>query len=107
MPITNPTTSPLAVTSAPASNGATTSVASAAVDTLILAANAGRLGGVIHNDSTKQLYLLLATGAASLTNWTYSVDKGGVVEIPFNYTGVIRGIWQAANGFARVTEFSP
>jgi hypothetical protein len=32
---------------------------------------------------------------------------GAYFEVPANYTGVISGIWAAATGNARVTEYVP
>lgn len=85
---------------------AVTSVTSAAADTTILAANNNRMGAAIFNDSTADLFLLLATGAASSTNFTVKLAAGAYYEVPFSYHGVIKGRWASANGFARVTEFS-
>lgn len=80
------------------------SVASAASDTLILAANANRRGAAVFNDSTAVLSLSLGTTAASSTVFTVKIASQGYYEIPFGYAGQIRGIWASANGFARVTE---
>ena len=76
-------------------------------DTTILAANANRRGATIWNDSTAILYLLLASGTASATNASLSIPAGGYYEVPFGYTGIIKGIWASdASGAARVTEFT-
>jgi hypothetical protein len=76
----------------------------------VLAANANRLGATISNDSTAILYLLLGTGTASATNYTVALDQKGSVaayfEVPFDFTGIITGIWASATGSARVTEFT-
>lgn len=81
-----------------------TSVTSAAADTLILAANTQRRGCAITNDSTATLKLSLGTNAASATAFTVSIAAAGYYEVPFGYSGQIRGIWSAAYGAARVTE---
>lgn len=81
-------------------------VAGSASDGTILAANIGRKGATIHNDSTAILYLLLATGTSSATNFTVQMPAGAYYELPFRYTGVIKGIWASATGNARVTEFT-
>lgn len=86
--------------------GTLTSVTGAAADTTILASNANRLGATVYNDSTAALYLLLSNATSSATVFTIKVAPGGYVEVPFTYTGVIKGIWTAANGAARVTEFT-
>ena len=87
--------------------GTVPSRASAAADTLVLAANANRQGAAITNTDENPLRLLLSTGVASATNFTVSVASGGYYEVPFGYTGQIRGIWDAdGTGGALVTEFS-
>lgn len=91
------------VATAVTSNGPT-SVTAAATDTLILAANTARRGCAIRNESTAVLKVSLGTNAASATAYTAEVAAQGYYETPFGYSGQIRGIWSAANGFARVTE---
>ena len=89
-----------------------TSVAAAAADTLILASNAARKGATIYNDSASAtLYLALGTTAASLTNFTAALlpitnGVAGYYEVPFGFTGQIRGIWSAAVGNARISELT-
>lgn len=91
-------------------SGATaTNVPSSAADGLLKAANASRVGLVISNDSTAILYVLLGTGTASATNYTYALPAKGTVavsQVISGYTGMVRGIWGSANGFAMVTEIS-
>lgn len=94
----------LAVTLSTATASARTSVAGAAVDTLILAANSNRLGATVYNDSTAILYLALGTAAASTTDFTVKMVAGAYYEVPFGYTGMIRGIWASATGSARIGE---
>jgi hypothetical protein len=89
-----------------ASTGTQSSVASSAADVTILASNANRLGATILNDSATLLYLLLASGSSSSIVHTVQVPAGGFFEVPFSYTGVIKGVWASANGSARVTEFT-
>lgn len=92
-------------TSAPI-EGDVTRVVSAAADTLILARNLNRNGALIYNESTAILYLLLAKGVASLTNYSVQVAPDGIYINKYtDYAGEIRGIWVAANGAAQVTEF--
>lgn len=87
--------------------GTNTSVASAIVDTAILAANVSRRGATITNDSAaSQLRLLLGTTPASATNYTVKLGPDDYYEVPFGYTGEIRGIWSVAVGNARVTELT-
>lgn len=86
--------------------GTQSSVAGSASDVTILASNANRLGASVENDSTAILYLLLANATSSSTNRTVKVPPDGYYEVPFNYTGVIKGLWASATGSVRVTEFT-
>lgn len=96
----------LAVAFTTGSVNARTSVAGAIVDTLILAANASRLGATVYNDSTAILYLALGTAAASTTDFTVKMVASAYYEVPFGYEGQIRGIWASATGSARVGEMT-
>lgn len=100
---------PLAVTSMPVAAPATatlTSVASSIVSVTILALNAGRKKFIIVNNSTKNLYLAFAA-TASLTAFTLELGAQGVYASSlYDYTGIVTGIWNSANGFARVTEIT-
>jgi hypothetical protein len=83
-------------------------VTAAASSTLLLAANASRIGGSIVNESTSVLYIKLSSGA-SATSYEYYLagSVGGVpaqMEIPQGWTGVIYGFWVSANGAARIGE---
>jgi hypothetical protein len=86
--------------------GTQSSVASSAADVTVLAANADRIRASVYNDSEQILYLLLGAGTSSLTNYTAQVQPQGFFEFA-DYIGVVKGIWAAANGFARVTEHLP
>ncbi len=88
------------------SGGAVTSVAAAAVSTVLLAANAARLGATIFNESAATLYLLLGAGTASTTVYTVQVPAQGYYEIPYQFAGQLTGIWTSATGNARVTELT-
>lgn len=81
------------------------SVAGAIADTSLLVANAARRGASVFNDSTATLYIGLGATAASTTNYTAQVAPGGLYELPANFAGEVRGIWSAATGNARITEF--
>lgn len=92
----------------PPGTGTVTQVASSATPpgVTILASNAARKGGIIFNDSTAILYLLFsATGNPSATNYSVQVPAGGSCPIG-SYTGQIKGIWSAANGFAYATSLT-
>lgn len=88
------------------STGTTTSVASSATPVTILAANAGRFGASVYNESTAILYLLLGAGTASATVYTVQLTSGQFYEVPYGFTGILTGLWATANGNARVTEFT-
>ncbi|MEH2128899.1 hypothetical protein [Nostoc sp.] len=82
-----------------------TTVASSTDSDIILAANSNRKGATFWNDSTANLFLEF--GATATTSaFTAKLSAGGYYEVPFNYTGVISGIWSAANGNALVRELT-
>lgn len=85
-----------------------TQVADSASDGLILAANTARLGATIWNDSSAVLYLGLGTTTVTTTNYTAQLSEGAYYEVPFGFTGEVRGIWATdpGDGGARVTELT-
>lgn len=86
-----------------------TNITSAAANTLLKAANAARVGLIIANDSTAILYILLGTGTASATNYSFALPAKGTVAADrtiTGYTGEVRGFWASANGNGLVTEIS-
>ena len=94
----------------PSTTSTIASVTSSATSGTILAANSNRLGAFIFNRSNANLYLLLTTGTASITNFTHIVGTYKSFEVPSGYQGIIIGIWQPTigiGGFASVTEFTP
>ncbi len=94
----------------PTSSTATlTAVASATAATPLLAANTARKGASIYNTDGNALYILLAAaGTPSATNANYVIPATtGYWEVPFGYTGAIRGAWAVdGTGSAYVTEFT-
>lgn len=87
-------------------SAALTSVAASAVSVTILASNAARRQAIVVNDGNKTLRLAFAA-TASLTAYTVALSSGNTYETPLNgYTGEITGIWDSANGSARVTEIT-
>lgn len=104
MSLTNPST----IVSIPRlqSESATVTAVSASITVVdLLAAQSTRRSASIFNNATTRLYLKLGTGA-SLTSFSAYLEPGGYYEIPTAYTGVITGIWAAADatGKAMVTE---
>lgn len=89
----------------PAASSTTSSVAGSATTVTILAANGGRRGATVFNDSTAALYLKLGSGA-STSDFTVNMAENGYFEVPFNYTGILTGVWASATGNARVTELT-
>lgn len=80
-------------------------VASSATNVTVLAANTGRLGATVFNDSTQVLFLKFGATASS-TSYTVRMVSLSYYEVPVGYTGILDGIWASANGSARVTEIS-
>jgi len=99
-------TGPTGIGFTTSATGTQTSVTGAAADTQLLAANANRRGTTVNNDSTAVLYLLLADAVSSTTNYSVKVAAAGYIELPYAYTGKVKGIWASATGAARVTEFT-
>ena len=87
----------------PSTSASVTPIASSATVVTLQAANGARRGLLVYNASTKNLYLKLGS-AASLTSFSVKMSSQGYFEVPGNYTGIVTGIWDAANGFAYVTE---
>lgn len=95
-------------TNTPAATATLANVADAATVQTLAAANSARMGLIIFNDSTSDLYLKYGS-AASLTSFTYKVFAGSTWEMPIApcFTGIVTGIWSAdASGSARVTELT-
>ena len=65
----------------------------------------GRLGCTIFNSGPGNLHVLLGTATASTSVFTARLSAGDYYEVPFNYTGLIGGIFATA-GTAEVTELS-
>ena len=99
-------TSPWLVKEQRPATGTQSIVAASASDVTILASNTARFGATVFNDSTALLYLLLANTTSSATVFTTKMPAGSYFEVPFGYTGVIKGIWASATGNARVTEIT-
>lgn len=83
----------------------TSNVAASATNVTCLASNANRLGATLFNDSTVHVFAKFGATATS-SSFTYKVEGGGTLEVPFGYTGIIDCIWASATGNARVTELA-
>ena len=71
----------------------------------IATASTGRLGCTIFNSGPGNLHVLLGTATASTSVFTVRLSSGDYYEVPFNYTGLIGGIFATA-GTAEVTTLS-
>jgi len=71
----------------------------------IATASTGRLGCTIFNSGPGNLHVMLGTATASTSNFTARLSSGDYYEVPFNYTGLIGGIFATA-GTAEVTQLS-
>jgi len=85
--------------------GTQSSVAGSAVNTTLLAANASRLGATLFNDSTQNWFVKLGA-ASSLVSFSVRIVPNAYYEVPFDYTGIITGIQNVANGNMRITELT-
>ena len=102
----NAGTGTLATNVAAATAATLANVASSASNGTLLASNTSRRGAMVHNDSTQVLYLKYGA-TASTTSYTVKVPADGYFEFPApTYTGIVDGIWAAANGNARLTEIT-
>ena len=93
-------------TTFPSSTTATlTNVSSSVTNVTLLSSNASRKMATIFNDSTTNLFVKFGA-TASATSFTVKIALGGYYELPIPvYTGQIDGIWDVANGSARITEY--
>lgn len=72
----------------------------------LIAANAARKGLIIYNDSVETV-LIKYGSTASTTSFTTAIQPGEEWSMPKPvYTGIIDGIWLAADGAARITELT-
>jgi len=71
----------------------------------IATASTGRLGCTIFNSGPGNLHITLGTATTSTSVFTARLSAGDYYEVPFNYTGLIGGIFATA-GTAEVTTLS-
>jgi sensor c-di-GMP phosphodiesterase-like protein len=81
-------------------------VAAVTASTVLLAAKTTRRGATIFNDSAATLYVNFGATADATDNYVVPLDSKAYYEVPFAYTGVISGIWSAANGNAQIYELT-
>lgn len=92
-------------------NAAQTESASSATAKTILAANGRRAGFSVWNGANKILSVLLdntsSVPTVTATRRTVDIAAGAYWECPWNYQGVVQGIWEAnPTGNAEITEYS-
>jgi hypothetical protein len=78
--------------------------------TNLLDANSLRKGAMFFNDSTADLFIAFSNATPSATVCSFKMAPGSLYELPmiknFPYRGVVKGVWSAANGACRSTEFT-
>ena len=90
-----------------ATTSAFTQVAGATVSTSVLASNASRIRATIYNNTTKNMYVMYNSAAATSSNFSILLMKGSYTEVPDDYTGAINAIWDnGVSGSANITEFT-
>jgi hypothetical protein len=89
-----------------ASSGTRTTVAAATGSTQILASNGNRKSSILYNDSSSLVYIGMGSAAVSSSDYTFPLNGGGIYEVEYGYTGIIRAAWVTATGQMRVTEFT-
>ena len=84
-----------------------TSVADIATSTTLLALNTNRLGASFHNTSSAILYLKCGA-TATVTKFTVRMVQYAYYELPYQYTGIVDGIWASDpnDGSCLITEFT-
>jgi hypothetical protein len=97
--------STISVSDAGNATSAVASVSASITTVTLKAANSARKGLAINNDSASVLYLKLGA-TASTASYTVKMAANSYFECPYNYTGVVDGIWVSATGSALVTEVS-
>lgn len=98
---------PIEVTDQTASTATRSSVAASLVTVTLLAANSARLGATIYNDTLTGLLFLALGAGATTTDFTLRMLPQSYYEVPFDFVGIITGVWSVADGSARITELTP
>ncbi len=94
----------LTTTTARATTSTMANVSGATSSTTLQASNTARLGLVVVNDSTADLYVKFGSSASS-TSYTHKLGPGDSFREDL-YTGIVTGIWTSATGAARMTELT-
>lgn len=84
---------------------ANSSVSSTTTSTQLLAVSAARKALIVENSDANRLYVLLNSGTASSSNYSFSLAQNENALVP-GYTGEIVGIWAGDGaGAALITEY--
>jgi hypothetical protein len=83
--------------------GATPTTFTSTTYATISASNASRKGLTIFSEGAGLLYVTLGTSTTTASSYTARLSAGDYYEIPFEYTGLVGGLFATA-GTARVTE---
>ena len=67
--------------------------------------NANRKGLIVFSEGPGNLHITLGTATTSTSSYTVRLSSGDYYEVPFNYTGLVGGIFATA-GTARVTQIT-
>lgn len=94
----------------PASTATRSAVADSATAVSLIAANGGRKGLVITNDSSARLFVGYGTVDPTTTDYTFVLLSGQTWEMAPGtiFTGQLKGIWETDpnDGSARITELT-
>lgn len=87
---------------------ARTTLSVSTVDSTLLAPNTARFGGALYNAATCDALIGLSTVAVSTSTYNFKLVSGAYWEIPYQFTGGLRGIWTASGstGGMFITEIT-
>lgn len=88
-------------------NSAVSRVSASVTAVTLAASQVLRVGLIVYNDSTSDMYIKFGSSASS-TDFSYFVLAGTTFEAlnGVSYTGIVTGIWVSATGAAQVTELT-
>lgn len=85
--------------------GTTTTVAASTTSVPLLAPNANRKGLTVYNNSPLATLFVGFGTTVTTSDFAVKISPSTTWECPQDYDGPLSGIWSAANGNAKVTEF--